>query len=231
MGFAAQATYWSAVNLHKAVMTSICEALNRPMREPHPEEATALAAKADLPATGVAVDEYARVVVENDAGKVYEGSPWPAGKRAAGIVLPAPVQAADSVPWKSLGRDMAFAKLQSSILSAAEAVQAAKLHSETLPEQQAIMLSAGGPGTGTCWTAMHKSPTELPENAQWRMATALRLGATRDVGPRSTCAPRHRWGHVRAISGDEPVPPVLLQVRRSQDQTAPRSSAHLTQAH
>ena len=51
---------------------------------------------------------------------------------------------------------MAFAKLQSWILSAAEAVQAAKLHSEMLPEQQAIMLSAGEPGTGTCWTAMHK---------------------------------------------------------------------------
>ena len=31
MGFAAQAPYWSAVDLHKAVMTSICEALNRPL--------------------------------------------------------------------------------------------------------------------------------------------------------------------------------------------------------
>ena len=51
------------------------------------------------------------------------------------------------------------------------------------------MLSAGGPGTGT-WTAMHKSPTELAQNAEWRMATALRLGATPDAGPRSTCALR-----------------------------------------
>ena len=32
--------------------------------------------------------------------------------------------------------------------------------------------------------------TELPQNAQWRMATALRLGATPDAGPRSTCALR-----------------------------------------
>ena len=37
---------------------------------------------------------------------------------------------------------------------------------------------------------MHKSPTELPQNAQWRMATALRLGATPAAGPRSTCALR-----------------------------------------
>ena len=42
-----------------------------------------------------------------------------------------------------LARDMAFAKLQSRILSAAEAVQAAKLHHDMPPEQQANMLSAG----------------------------------------------------------------------------------------
>ena len=52
------------------------------------------------------------------------------------------------------------------------------------------MLSAGRPGTGTSWTAMHKSPTEMPQNAHWRMATALRLGATPDAGPRPTCAQR-----------------------------------------
>ena len=76
------------------------------------------------------------------------------------------------------------------ILSAAEAMQAGKLHHELHPEQQAVMLSARGPGTGTNWTAMHKSPTEEVQNAQWRMATALRLGATPDAGPRSTCALR-----------------------------------------
>ena len=56
---------------------------------------------------------------------------------------PAPVQAADRVPLKSLARDMAFAKLQSRILSAAEAVQAAKLHGDMSPEQQAIILRCG----------------------------------------------------------------------------------------
>ena len=124
----------------------------------------------------VAVDEHARVTIENEASKVYEASPWAADKRAAEIVRPA--------------RDMAFAKLQARILSAAAAVQAGKLHSEMLRKQQAIRLSAGGPGTGTCWTAVHKSPTELPQNAQCRMATALRLGATPDAGPRSTCVLR-----------------------------------------
>ena len=81
IGFAAQATYWSAVDLHKAVMSKICEALDRPLQGGHPEGTTALAAKADLLLAGVAVDQYARVMVENDAGIVYEASPWAANRR------------------------------------------------------------------------------------------------------------------------------------------------------
>ena len=93
--------------------------------------------------SGVAVDAHAKVTIENEAGILYGASPWAAGKRAAEIVRPAPVQTADRLPPKSLARDVAFAKLHSRILSAADAVQAAKPHSEMLPEQQAIMLSAG----------------------------------------------------------------------------------------
>ena len=140
MGFAAQATFWSAVDFHEAVMTTICGALGRPLQGALLEEVTALDAMADLLMAGVAVD--AKVMVEHEASLVYEASPWAADKRAAEIVRPAPVQSADWVPPKSLARDMAFAKLQSRILSAAEAVQAAKLHADVLPEQQAIMLSA-----------------------------------------------------------------------------------------
>ena len=94
--------YWSAVDLHKAVMSNICIALRRPLLETHPEEATALAAKADLLATGVAVDEYAKVMIENDASKLYEARPRATDKRAAEIVRPAPVQADDRVPPKNL---------------------------------------------------------------------------------------------------------------------------------
>ena len=67
-------------------------------------------------------------MIENDASKVYEASP---GLRKLSAWL---LWAADSVPPKSLAQDMAFAKLQSRILSAAEAGEA----------QQAITLSAGG---------------------------------------------------------------------------------------
>ena len=120
MGFAAQATCWSAVDLYKAVMTNMCEALNRLIREMHPEVATDLATKTDLLLSGVAVDEHAKVTIESEASKVYEASPWAADKRAAEIVRPAPVQTADRVPPKSLARDVAFAMLQWRILSAAE---------------------------------------------------------------------------------------------------------------
>ena len=85
-------------------MTSIFEALNRPLRGMHPEETTALAAKADLRLAGVAVDDYARVMVETDASKVYEASPWAVDKRVAEIVRLAPVQSADNVSPKSLAR-------------------------------------------------------------------------------------------------------------------------------
>ena len=189
MGVAAQATYKSTVDLHKAVMSNICVALRRPLREPYPEEASALAAKADLPAMGVAVDEYARV------------------KRAAEIVRRALVQSADIVLSKSVARDMAFAKLQSRILAAAEAVQAAKLHSEMPSEQQAIMLSAGGPGTGTCWMAMHKSAMEdghgdsVQRQMQARAPRVLCGKATM-----GTCAP-----FPFAASTEEPRPDRTMQ--------------------
>ena len=75
MGFAAQATLWSAVDLHKAVMTNVCEALNRPKPEPHPEVATALAAKTDLLLSGVPVDEHVRETIENEASKLCEAEP------------------------------------------------------------------------------------------------------------------------------------------------------------
>ena len=54
-------------------MSSVCVELNRPLREPQPEEATSLAAKADLLETGVAVDEQAKVMIENEASNLYEG--------------------------------------------------------------------------------------------------------------------------------------------------------------
>ena len=100
-------------------------------------------------------------MVENDASKVYEASPWAVDKRVVEVVRPAPVQASDSVPPKSLARDMAFAKL----------------HSEMRPEQQAVTLSAGGPSHWPC--------TNHRQNWHGHGVTC----ATPDAGPPS-CALR-----------------------------------------
>ena len=89
LGFAARATYWSAFDLRKAVMPSICDALNRPIREVHPEATAALAVKADLLTVGVAAP-----------------SPWAADMEAAEVIRPALVQMTDNVPPKSVARDM-----------------------------------------------------------------------------------------------------------------------------
>ena len=80
VGFVAQGTYWSAVDLQKAVMMSICQALNRPLREAHPEETTALAAKTDLLKTGVAVDVDVRVTVEKRCQQSVRGKPMGSGQ-------------------------------------------------------------------------------------------------------------------------------------------------------
>ena len=169
-------------------MTTLCEVLNRPLRGAHPEEMTALCAKADLLMAGVAVDDYAKVVVEYDASLVHEASPRAAGKRATEIVRPAPVQAAERVPpksWPGTWRSQSYNQ-GSNLLR-----RQCRLRSCTvtcLRSNKPPRSVPGGPGTGTRWTAQ-KSPTELAQNAQW-MAAAPRLGAKLDAGPHSTCALR-----------------------------------------
>ena len=94
--------------------------------------------------------------------------------QAAEVIRPAPVQATDHVPPRSVARGMPRRKA---------ALEDLVCHRGGASCQQAVMLSACGQGTGTTWTAMHKSPTEILQNAQWRMGTALRLGLT--PGPRA----------------------------------------------
>ena len=87
------------------------------------------------------------------------------------VVRPTLVQTDELVPPRSVAREAAYAKLLSQILSAAEATQAARLHQELSPEQQPIMLSAGGLGTGASWTATQSTPkrlfTKMPNKAVW----------------------------------------------------------------
>ena len=85
MGHAAQATYQSAVDLHKAVMSNICEALNRPIGEVHPDIAAVPAAKTDLLVdwpTGMTFIGWAAAL--NRAWNNIEGTLTNAGHRLRG---------------------------------------------------------------------------------------------------------------------------------------------------
>ena len=90
-----------------------------------------------------------RPACQRPAGTRSQNCMWPrthgCRKKAVEVaVKPTPVQTDELVPPRSVAREAAYAKLSSRILSAAEATQAARLRQELSPEQQAIMLSAGG---------------------------------------------------------------------------------------
>ena len=86
-------------------------------------------------------------------------SPWAQDKAVDMVVSPAPIQSKELVPLRSAARETAYATPR--FLSVDEAVQAARLYRELDPEQQTLMLSVGGLGTGTSWTAMHRSSTDI----------------------------------------------------------------------
>ena len=71
-----------------------------------------------------------------------------------GVIRPEPGQTGEQVPPRRVACEVALSKMLSRVLSAVEAVQAAKLTPEMPLMQQATMLSAGGPG----------SPTHIPRN-------------------------------------------------------------------
>ena len=198
MGLAAQATYWSAVDLHEAVMSTICEALDRPLQGAHPEETTALAAKADLLMAGVAVDDYAMVIVETDASNMCEASPWAVLCRRK--------------VWRGTWRSPRLCRMRKRCRQRSYTAKCLRNNRPSCSVRRDLALArAGRPCTNR--------PLNWHRNAQWRRATALRLGAAPDAGPRSACALRK--ANVT----------VLLPVRGSQDQDRTVRSSIPAQAH
>ena len=122
------------------------------------------------------MSQGAQVSLEKGAAAAYDASPWAKDRPSKEIVRPAPDAAPGETPVESVARATAFRKLQSRTQAALEAVLAASTWKALPPDQQTTMLSAGGPNTGTTWTATHNSPMDLMKNAHWRMATSLRLG-------------------------------------------------------
>ena len=97
-------------------------------------------------------------------------------REVAEVIRPVLVPTTEHAPPRSVVCDMAYAKLLSRILSVVVTGAGSKAAPRVATREQAIALSAGGHGTGTMWTAMRKSSTEVLSNAQWRTTIALWLG-------------------------------------------------------
>ena len=136
------------------------------------------------------------------------------------VVSQAPIQSEELVPPRSVARRQPSPSCYhalSRILSAAEAAQAG-LYRALDPEQQTIILSAGGPGSKSSYAVLHVSATDILRT-QRRIAAALRFGMPPDVGSGGTCALRKGAdGSVTSHCGVT-ITPSLLQVRESENKT------------
>ena len=151
--------------------------------------ALAQVARTELLVAGVAVDLKASVQLEKDASTTCTESPWAQDMTADMVVSQAPIQSEELVPPRSVARrqlSLSYYHALSRILSAAEAAQA-RVYWELDPEQQTILLSAGGLASKSQCIVLHKFVTDILRTAQRRVAAALRIGMP-DVGPRATCA-------------------------------------------
>ena len=217
MGYAAQATYWPAVDLRKAVIKEHKRSTEQTNTR---EVATALAAKTDLLSSGVAVDKHARVTIESEASKLYE-APWAADKRAAEIArllcirLTAFRRRAWLGTWRSLSYNRGFCRLRKRCRLRSYTVKCFLNSRPSCSVREDLALArAGRPcakedGHGVtawcsagCWPALHVRSEE-----------------------------RQGWGHLRAFSCDASAPLFLLPARGSHDQTAPCGPAHPAPAH
>ena len=72
------------------------------------------------------------------------------------------------------------------ILRGLDALAAAGLHARMGVERQEVLLSAGGDGVGSLWTAVPTESDQRLTNAQWTVAMRTRLGLQSDLGPEPT---------------------------------------------
>ena len=178
----AHAALWAAsrVNAHK--MEHVLRELGGTATEqaPKQEQAVEDAAKALL-AAGIDVGgENPKLVAS--AREHFVSTPWQEDNPIDEVLQPRM-----PLPGDAAGRP----KLAGALFAALDALQAATLWEEAPSTQQTIMLSAGGPGTGTLWSLRGLGERRAMQNGHFREALRLRLGdATAPQG--AECQLRHR---------------------------------------
>ena len=77
-------------------------------------------------------------------------------------------------------------KLHSRILRGVEALQATRLHSSMANHNRTVLLSSGGPGTGSFFTTIPSRPDYFMDNEHFRIALNMRLGIM-EAPPGTVC--------------------------------------------
>ena len=151
-------------------------ALGMPQPAVLPERAAAEAARERLLQLGVAVDWDGSIELTLEAARRYTATPWAKDFAADSVTRALPRQRDLAPSCVQMG---SFDRFLSRVCRALEAAAAATAWQEMDEVGRANLLSGGGAGTGTLWTRVARSPTEMLANAHWRQATASRL----DVRP------------------------------------------------
>ena len=195
----AAASYWAAFDMHSAILPRLAASIGRPLPAIHPEALKAEEARSSLIRFGVAVESGGMIEVARYARADFEASPWLEDIPLADLVRPAPTEKneeGDIFAPASVARAAIYKKLLSRILRVIEAVAAARLWAKLDKQQRVTMLSAGGTGTGSTWSAPHANPRELMRNAHWRIATQLRIGQSPEVVGTACALKRAKDGEV-----------------------------------
>ena len=192
-GFAAQATYSIAYDMHMAVLPKICEKLHHPLEEEHPEERANDATSALL-LCGVAVDRQARVQIGFEAKEAYGASPWNEDKDVGDVVRLLQSRRA-IVSRPRVQRDGCGSSTTIHLPSRLSCSAQVKL--ERAPH-------------GRPCTSLPRSSCRMPSGARPQRSAS----ACRQMLDRAPRAPRKGHEHVRTVICEGSVPP-LLQVRRS----------------
>ena len=173
----ADAAYWSMWSEHSAKIQRLCGELGKEV-DMVIDTAHAQAARQRLESAGVTCDGSNHLSFTAVGAAAYENSAWHMDLHVDEVMQPT-----DSDPeakhWQIEGiGNMRRVKYLSRLLRGVDALDAARLWEESDRKRRTALLSAGGPGTGTIWQIPPREH-ELFENAHFRAAIALRVGAIR----------------------------------------------------
>lgn len=172
-GLRADASYWAAWDYHRAVLPRLAGRLGLCIGG-IADEAHAKRAQARLRAAGANVEVGAQLRVTLTALGEYAASPWCQDLPVDELAASWP-QSVDRFRGESVADSMHHRKLEARVLRVVESLQAARLWLRAPDPTKRVLLSAGGPATGSTWSSIPRAGADLLPSAHWAAATAMRL--------------------------------------------------------